>query len=309
MTDEVKNFGLEDFIAYIKPEEIYEDQVIVMEMDGRDQLELDDPNLFPLRFDAFSSILVCRGEAYITIDYMPYILTQHMSLNRSDIHVMNGFTKSHDFKGYLLILGKKMLQSFIDDIAIAPRLPREYSINSYAEPVHKLDMKEFNRLVGILERLRDNIRREDHFFRKALILNEVRNFTMETINLGIQRYTGDNPSLKFNYLEELVLRFLQLLIEKGKEWNDVASYSTELCVTPVYLSRTVKSVVGKTAIDLINSARISEAEIMLRKPDTSIQLVADALHFSDQSAFGKFFKRHVGISPMEYKNNHSYNKV
>ena len=29
--------------------------------------------------------------------------------------------------------------------------------------------------------------------------------------------------------------------------------------------------------------------------------VAEMLHFADQSAFGKFFKRQCGVSPMQYK--------
>jgi len=29
--------------------------------------------------------------------------------------------------------------------------------------------------------------------------------------------------------------------------------------------------------------------------------VADELHFSSQSSFGKFFKRYVGVSPSDYR--------
>lgn len=97
------------------------------------------------------------------------------------------------------------------------------------------------------------------------------------------------------------MNFVQLLVEKGREWHEVADYSTELCVTPVYLSRILKNLSGKSAIDWIHEARIAEAKILLRKTDRTIQDVADILYFSDQSAFGKFFKKRTGISPLEYK--------
>ena len=43
---------------------------------------------------------------------------------------------------------------------------------------------------------------------------------------------------------------------------------------------------------------------MLRKPDMTIQQITEALNFSDQSSFGKFFKKHVGSSPKKYRENH-----
>ncbi|WP_233552114.1 helix-turn-helix domain-containing protein [Parabacteroides sp. AF48-14] len=46
---------------------------------------------------------------------------------------------------------------------------------------------------------------------------------------------------------------------------------------------------------------IVEAKILLKAPQATVQQVADVLHFSDQSTFGKFFKKHMGISPMEYR--------
>jgi AraC-like DNA-binding protein len=46
---------------------------------------------------------------------------------------------------------------------------------------------------------------------------------------------------------------------------------------------------------------MTEAKILLRNPSLSIQQIADQLNFSDQSSFGKFFKKHHRMSPLEYR--------
>ena len=58
---------------------------------------------------------------------------------------------------------------------------------------------------------------------------------------------------------------------------------------------------SKSANKWIDDALIVEAKILLKAPQATVQQVADMLHFSDQSTFGKFFKKHMGISPMEYR--------
>ncbi len=35
----------------------------------------------------------------------------------------------------------------------------------------------------------------------------------------------------------------------------------------------------------------------------SIQNISDSLNFANVSFFGKYFKRYVGMSPLEYRNN------
>ena len=44
-----------------------------------------------------------------------------------------------------------------------------------------------------------------------------------------------------------------------------------------------------------------EAEMALRDSDLTIQEVSDQLKVSDQSAFGKFFKKHKHMSPLAFK--------
>lgn len=124
---------------------------------------------------------------------------------------------------------------------------------------------------------------------------------MECSNFGMKEIKLTGAKFEISHLEDLSIRFMQLLIQKSHEWHEVSDYSTELCVTPVYLSRTVKALSGKTAMDWINKVRVAEAKILLRKPDNTVQYVADKMNFSDQSAFGKFFKKHTGRSPVEYK--------
>ena len=51
------------------------------------------------------------------------------------------------------------------------------------------------------------------------------------------------------------------------------------------------------------SMRIEVAARMLRDPELTIQQGAEALSFSDQSSFGKFFKKHTGLSPLKYRQN------
>ena len=42
--------------------------------------------------------------------------------------------------------------------------------------------------------------------------------------------------------------------------------------------------------------------MMLRSTDLSVQEIAYRLKFPDQSYLGRFFKKHAGESPTEYRN-------
>lgn len=45
----------------------------------------------------------------------------------------------------------------------------------------------------------------------------------------------------------------------------------------------------------------SEARNLLTHSKLTVQEIATVLNFSDQSAFGKFFKRKAGVSPVDFR--------
>lgn len=72
-------------------------------------------------------------------------------------------------------------------------------------------------------------------------------------------------------------------------------------VSPVYLSRVVRQVTGRTVVDYINQMLLMEASFLLRNSQLSITQIADRLHFADTPSFSKFFLRLKGQSPRAYR--------
>ena len=82
-----------------------------------------------------------------------------------------------------------------------------------------------------------------------------------------------------------------------REQHEVSYYADRLCMTPDNLSRIMKAHSSKTAIKWISDALVTEAKILLGNPNITIQYVADELNFGYQSSFGKFFRKHTGLTP------------
>lgn len=101
--------------------------------------------------------------------------------------------------------------------------------------------------------------------------------------------------------EHLTIRFLNLLPQHIKEQRSVRYYAALLNITPKHLSRCVKEVTGKTSGEIIDQMVTLEAKVLLDDPALSISQVADTLHFSDPFTFSKFFKKHTGLPPLQYR--------
>jgi AraC-like DNA-binding protein len=106
--------------------------------------------------------------------------------------------------------------------------------------------------------------------------------------------------------EELVIRFSNLVSNNFREQHTVQFYADELNVTSKYLTKIVKEINGKTAGQIIDHYIILESKLLLEKPEHTISQVASLLNFSDQSVFGKYFKRITGISPKSFKTRVHY---
>lgn len=99
----------------------------------------------------------------------------------------------------------------------------------------------------------------------------------------------------------LLRKYVQLINNHYIEKRTVKEYADLLSVTPNYLSQSVKSVSGKNALSYIAERLLSEAKSLIQYTDFDITEIAYQLNFSGPSNFGKFFKKHAGMPPSEFR--------
>ena len=95
--------------------------------------------------------------------------------------------------------------------------------------------------------------------------------------------------------------FSQLVEQHFTEHQPLAWYAAQLAISPPHLNLLCRQVVGKTAQTLMHERLILEAKRNLVYSSMSIALVADKLGFVDPAYFTRFFKREVGVSPVNFR--------
>ena len=99
----------------------------------------------------------------------------------------------------------------------------------------------------------------------------------------------------------LAARFVQMVEQHYLTRQSVQDYADLLGVTPNYLSGAVSSALGRTASEIIARRILLAAQQFLRHSDLPIAEISDALGFSEPTHFSRFFKRHAGQTPRQFR--------
>lgn len=106
--------------------------------------------------------------------------------------------------------------------------------------------------------------------------------------------------------DEITTSFFTLVREYFKDQHSVQFYADELCISRKYLTKVINKTMFKSPRDIIHQVLAVEARLLLKNSTANVNEVATQLKFSDQASFSKFFKKHVGKSPLEYKRDDLY---
>ncbi len=207
-------------------------------------------------------------------------------------------TASRDTSGYMLMISKRFADNMIKGRKILS-IPQLMSMRHYRTVGFSGDDLEVIRRC--MEEIEHRFSDDKNLFCVELTRMAIMTFLYENINIVLTHVRIVPEKSVYDRKERMVGRFVELLISDVEEHHDVGYYADRLCVTPHYLSKVLKSVLNKSAGEIIDEMLVERAITILREPDSTAQQVADRLRFSDQSSFGKFFKRHVGVSPMRFK--------
>ncbi|MGA9211806.1 helix-turn-helix domain-containing protein [Kaistella sp.] len=162
-----------------------------------------------------------------------------------------------------------------------------------AKPVIHFDENEMQNLIVLLKRM------------EALNVNpqntELIKLYLATFLAEIKKSADFSQSKQFTAPERVTLKFKRLLNLNVSKQKSVSFYAQELNVSPSHLNKSVKAILGKSASQLIDEMLLLEAKVLIRKNKMSFSEIAFQIGFEDPSYFGRFFKKHTGFSPTEFR--------
>jgi len=115
--------------------------------------------------------------------------------------------------------------------------------------------------------------------------SSVGKYAQETLASGVAEF------IKANYQGEI----------------SINSLAEKFHVNPTYLTRIFKGEFAKTPTKYLLELRITKAKkLMQQQPDLEMKEISYLVGYADQGYFSRIFKKIVGVSPSEFKENQFY---
>jgi AraC family transcriptional activator of pobA len=170
----------------------------------------------------------------------------------------------------------------------------------------ELTDEQAQRVEAIFQRMLDEIN-SGYAFKYDLI----RGLIMELIHFALKMQPGGAAHVKhpLNASERITSLFIELL-ERQYPIEDVhqkialrsaSDFARQLNIHVNHLNRALKEITGKTTSQIITERSLQEAKILLKQSTWSVSEIAFALGFLEVAHFNNFFKKHVGLTPLQFR--------
>lgn len=241
------------------------------------------------------TIIFCRkGTANIEIDLIPYEIVANTQLIIIAGSIVHNISNSDDFK-----ISYITFKHEVYDEATAQLEPSfTFFLKEY--PCVQLGEKKINKMNYLVEAMEDFYNEKNNCFRVKIFKNNIQSFLLDVYDKTRTLFKIEK-SEEVGRREELFIKFIHLIHKYCPQQREVGFYAEKLCITSRYLSSITQNVADKSAKYIIDKHAIQRIKIMLKYSNMSIQDISYELNFPNQSFFSRYFKKHTGMSPLEYR--------
>ncbi len=210
--------------------------------------------------------------------------------------------RSSDFKARFVLVSDEAMEyrRRISRIDTAPIALLGYLHECPTVTLNRTEYAVLDQYFGLLE---SRLSECDRPMYRQIVVSILQALFLDTFQIYHRSYEAEGAeNMNTSRNEAVFIEFMGLVHQYHRKARNVGFYAERLYITPKYLSSVVKQVSGRSAKEIIDDYVISEAKVLLAKPRMNVQQVAFEFNFASQTFFGKYFKRHTGVSPGDYKN-------
>lgn len=251
---------------------------------------------FPVQIAMAVSMICISGKIDMKIDLNQYTLT-----NGSTMLILPGsfFQLLNVDKGTKCLF-MAISPEFIIHVGDV-KLGIEFGRKLKNEPIHHPSTKDLEEHITIYKELKRKLTDEQYIFKEEIAQSYLHILQCNVFQQFVTNTKQKQENKPASRKEELFVKFMSIVKKHYTEHRNITFYADKLFVSSKYLSSVVHDVSGNYATDWINQHVILEAKAMLRAEGMSVKDVSNRLNFANQSFFAKYFKKHTGYTPKEYK--------
>lgn len=242
------------------------------------------------------ALLYCiEGEAEIIINLQKYHITPYTSIILFPGWILSLVSASEDFNVHYFAYSKEIMQAacfrlepaFIHFIADLP---------CYTHSDHSA----IKATTRTFETGWDIYLDKENQFRNSIAQFTIQIFFMNIYD-KVHRYFTWEQLKGSSRKEQIFKKFIRLVHKHCNEQRDVTFYAEQLCISTRYLSAVSQEITNQSTKEIIDRFLMLEIKTTLQTTNLSLKEIAERYYFPDQSFFGRFFKKHEGVSPKEYR--------
>ena len=249
----------------------------------------------PRRMQCLLLALCTKGSARYFVDSVEHKVEAGDLIIINQGRVTYNCTMSPDCRGIGIIISYDFFNETIKSVHELSAL----FLFARNHPVFRLPKERADFIHETFFRIKAKIDEPENHFRREMVQAMFLAMAYELSNV-IYSVQAQNESCNTR-AEEIFTQFIKLVEKNFRAERRVGWYSEQLCISPKYLSETIKAVSKRTPNEWIDSYVTIELRMLLRNTQKSIKEIAQELNFSNQSFLGKYFKEHTGMSPSEYR--------
>ena len=298
--DAIKTIGIEDFQTYTNAIDYVDDDFVVI-----NSLENTPYSNQTIRLGCFIAFYCVEGYVQLDMNHKTYQLKENDVIICLPNSIISNTLISPTYKIRILGLSTCFLQNAIK----IEKDTWNLAMHIHNNPVKHANEKEALPFNLYKDLIMIKTKEGPHRYSKDIMQHLYSALfceIMAEINKQIEE-TGETLKESKNAIKQadhIMRQFMIKLSADNGMHRSVSYYADELCYTPKHFSKMIKDACGKTPLELINEQAIGHIKHKLKHSDKTIKEIADEFNFSNLSFFGKYVKKHLGLSPQNYRNRH-----
>ena len=255
---------------------------------------------FKVNFIAY--VMVTEGRLTVDMNNVTYHLEKNCSLFVDRKMVIENVKHTENFSCVICAMSTDMGFAFFNKSLL------QSIMHIMANPVIKMEQTEVDLMMKYYDLLVFKMDHQEMSIGRETVRDIIRCFAYDLLSNINRHLNQDNDDDMLRQSDRIYRRFMFLLADNTNVNRSVKSYADELCVSPKYLTSVCRKHSDCTASELIATAVISRIKQLLLYSDLSIKEVASEMGFDNLSFFGKYVKKHLGLSPNHYRKANGYGK-